>query len=120
MIKFSCLKQIDLSSNKIDNLELISMVKLPYVKSIVLRNNHITNINSLRKGKWKDIEQIDLEGNHFIEWGRISELFTCPDNIESFDLGFFSVHSLTTIQDIAFLYAKYMTRNQSQQISRNL
>ena len=55
-IKFSCLKQIDLSSNKIDNLELISMIKLPYVKSIILRNNHITSINSLRKGKWKDIE----------------------------------------------------------------
>lgn len=60
MIKFCCLKQIDLSSNNIDNIELIQMIKLPHIKSIVLRNNYITRVGALRRGKWKDIEEINL------------------------------------------------------------
>jgi Leucine-rich repeat (LRR) protein len=74
-IKFSCLKQLDLSSNKITNIEGLCFLRIPNIKNIILRNNFIVNISPLKKGKWKNLELLDLECNLFVEWGRINELY---------------------------------------------
>lgn len=62
-IRFSHLKQMDLSNNKIANIENIPFLKIPHIKSLVFKNNFIFNINALRRGKWKNLEVLDIEGN---------------------------------------------------------
>lgn len=77
---------MDLSNNKITNIENISFLKIPHIKSLVLKNNLILNINALRRGKWKNLEVLDIEGNLVIEWKRIAEIHINKDQIDYFNI----------------------------------
>ena len=73
-IKFKGLNELNLSGNKISDINILEKVKFKELKELYLGSNNISDINVLENVKFEKLEKLYLYGNEISDESIISKL----------------------------------------------
>ena len=84
-INLPSLKKLNLSNNKIEDINLLSKFKIDSLKDLKLNNNDIENITVLNKVSFRKLRSINLSNNKISDISIFAELSFC-NNIENINV----------------------------------